>query len=364
MLPSPSAPGQAVPDERLVVPDALSFVSQSVGFGLNVACQEAATKRHCSFAATRTADAGVKWTRVGDARDVALDAGDAEPRVTFADEQHGWIYGPGLIETADGGVTWMPRPIAPRVPTVAARGNAVWATAVECSDDGCDVHVFRQTVGDATWHRRLTPVHSIGRSEAILTLVDPNHAFVLVVSEDPGRTVLLEVESYGDPRRAETFVGPGRAHRLPCDDPARVAADTRRVWLACTDPVGSSEQPTRLFTSGDSGANWRLVADTGNASGRKRIGNIPAGGMLGDLVALDAETLLMSRNAIHHPAPNTEALISRSATAGETWYTTMPNQDDALTLIFIDGQLGWALGPNSLFRTIDGGRTWIRTAHR
>ena len=88
-------------------PGSVTFASQTQGWVLGTAAQ--CTTRPCRSALIHTGDGGRTW------RAVATPPGEWNPdsrpgitRVRFADSRNGFVFGPGLFATHDGGGTWHP----------------------------------------------------------------------------------------------------------------------------------------------------------------------------------------------------------------------------------------------------------------
>ncbi|MCW5962391.1 MAG: hypothetical protein KIS76_19680, partial [Pyrinomonadaceae bacterium] len=56
--------------------------------------------------------------------------------------------------------------------------------------------------------------------------------------------------------------------------------------------------------------------------------------------------------------------IERSFDGGQSWYTSsIPGQDEKplglKSIVFLNETVGWAFGLTRIFKTVDGGDTWI-----
>jgi photosystem II stability/assembly factor-like uncharacterized protein len=106
------------------------------------------------------APAALDWRAQSDA-DTACADRPCLSSIRFANAQIGWLFGPALFHTGDGGHTWTRIPS----PTVAdleiANGVAMRITTADrdCGG-GCSFHVDRQSVGTSTWERLAATVYA------------------------------------------------------------------------------------------------------------------------------------------------------------------------------------------------------------
>ena len=63
-----------------------------------------------------------------------MEAGPGVTEVRFTDSSHGWVFGPALWSTSDGGATWTKEapPGGPQVLALAADADAIYAVVSPC----------------------------------------------------------------------------------------------------------------------------------------------------------------------------------------------------------------------------------------
>jgi hypothetical protein len=237
-------------------PWAASFVSPSTGFVLGgVGCSFGEGVQHpCRAVLMATRTAGASWTRLA-APDTTLAPmpGRGVRGVVFADPRDGWLFGPGLWSTHDGGAHWTRVVPKQQVVDVVAAGG--WAYAVASAKSaGIGVRatpLLRSPVGQDNWR----PVASL------LGTVAPDIPGLLVASGANVWAGLIPESSIGtssEPIELWRSVGGGAWQRLgeSCSGRASLmaAASSSDLVLLCG---GSHPQ---IGTSTDGGAHLKLVA--------------------------------------------------------------------------------------------------------
>jgi hypothetical protein len=158
-------------------PMSASFLSASSGFVLGgVGCKYG--NPVCRARLVATTDGGAHWHVVG-APDVLLfyGAGDLLTQasrvsgVVFANSRDGWLYGPGLYATHDGGAHWqrisLGGNIVPSlgggVTAVAASAGTAWAVVNPDRFHGLADELYRSPVGANAW----APVGTMTAAQAV-----------------------------------------------------------------------------------------------------------------------------------------------------------------------------------------------------
>ena len=118
-----------------------------------------------------TIDGGATWTSLPapDAldsaaqfdSDVACAARPCLSRVRFATSEIGWLFGPALFQTEDGGHTWTRIPSETVDDLEAANGVAMRITTPDrdCGG-GCEFHVDRLRSGSSAWEQLPTALYN------------------------------------------------------------------------------------------------------------------------------------------------------------------------------------------------------------
>ena len=160
-------------------PASASFPSPASGFVLGgVGCQP---QRACTARLVATTDGGARW-RFLTAPDVRLFDNAGNPltqasrvgSVVFASRRDGWLYGPGLWSTRDGGAHWrrisLGGAIVPSggggVVAMAASAGTAYAVVSPDPSRGRPDELFRSLAGRNAWAR----VGSLTADQAVLAV--------------------------------------------------------------------------------------------------------------------------------------------------------------------------------------------------
>jgi photosystem II stability/assembly factor-like uncharacterized protein len=295
----------------------VSFVDPRHGWAVGETCS-----LRCRTVVRRTSDGGRSWqpaaTLPGDweAEGDGQNPGQVD-RVSFADEKHGWLYGPNVWQTDDGGATWRHLPRIREVTDVEPRGRVVWMRAYD------PPAVWRGTIGGDDL--AVVP----GSDQASLrggtfVALDEEVAYHL---ESLAVTDLTDVFSSTHDGGVTWTRDASRCKR----GYATLAAHARdRLWLVCGSFVKDTAQT--LLRSDDGGRTWRHVPLPGR------------GGAVGDIVAF-------SDSYAWRSGANAGLLVTRDG--GTTWQAAaVTGKVSALT--FTDDRHGWAIADGVLWRTTDG----------
>ena len=264
-------------------------------------------------------------------------------RVTFASASDGWVYGPGLWATHDGGASWhRVATHGAEVNSLAVTGRHVLAVFVSCArrcPGSWPVRfgVYRASTGGDSW--RLVSGTS-GKGYAQLVIAGP-HAFVLQARLRSGGGSLL-VGPVG---------GPGRWRRspLPCPRlvPAAIAGTAAGLVLACEQAPGRHPVLVQLYRSSDGGAHWHHIAARYLEDGIGSLSVTPSGTIA--MAAMYTGLMISRDGGRTWQLPRS---VDRSATVagGTTVQAVMAT--DRLGLFIAQRYAAWI--------TSDGGRTWTR----
>jgi photosystem II stability/assembly factor-like uncharacterized protein len=122
----------------------------------------------------------------------------------FADASHGWLFGPGLWSTEDGGLTWVEQPVSGTVTDVEAADGEAYALVCTTGSASCPtMELLRTAVSGGSWSLVNLPAPLFFGSELA---VQGSAVFVmngasdqqgdqgssLLVSTDGGRTFAVE----------------------------------------------------------------------------------------------------------------------------------------------------------------------------
>ncbi|NEE00861.1 hypothetical protein [Phytoactinopolyspora halotolerans] len=307
----------------------------------------------------RTVDSGRTWSEIGSVP--APLAQPAEPGVTelaFADERHGWAYGPSLYSTRDGGRSWseeaIPEPGGHVVAMATSEGRMYMVVSpceVGTPPYDCDrpSTVWRSLIGSSTWIR--ASVELPVAYEARVAVSDG--AAYVVVPTEPGEPDVFYATTDGwrwSERSTPCRTGEGES----LVDVA--AMPGQRVALLCIGGAGWSKSVKRVFVSDDAG---QTTAPAGVA---------PEMGIRTQLAAGPDDTLLLA-------STSSGSWLYRNAGGGAEWTTPLEKADGGADwndpMLLDDGRgfvvhapAAWADGAGTLLTTRNGGQDWSPVAFR
>ena len=338
-------------------PASESFVSSAAGFVLGgVGCQP---RRACTARLVATTDGGVRWHFVS-APDVRLfnSAGDTLTQasrvgsVVFASRRDGWLYGPGLWSTRDGGAHWsrisLSGAIVPGggggVVSMAASAGTAYAVVSPDPFNGSPEELFSSPVGRNTWAR----VGGVTAEEGAVLAVSGRAAWFANGGGggDPGVTH-LQATTNGVRWRRSGFRCPGAGYGLR----AIAAASAAHVVFLCAGDGAAGSTGKQVLESANGGQSVRLT------------GQAPREGDPSGMAVPPGRPGLITLAAV-----SGASFLYRSDDGGQTWTgITVPGSGGGLpltSLSYVSRTVGWIVagGPGSgasrLLRTTNAGRTW------
>jgi photosystem II stability/assembly factor-like uncharacterized protein len=308
---------------------------------------------------SHTSDGGVTWSAPVTVTTLAAASESQGVAVRFADSQHGWVSGPGLFATADGGQSWQQAPVTGTVEPVAPAGGTAWALDYLCGNDqACAPTLIESPVATERW----APAGSqptLPAAPATLLRVSASSAFIVVASPRAVRARWFETQDGGATWRALTN---------PCgqSDFADVPAslEGRTIWVACGVEPSAGTELKQVFVSSDGGGTWQLRAQTADLAG-PAVGTLTQGGYVSDLQVVSSTLgfMALSRGG-----------ILRSADGGRTWSqvdlpaTTFGDLSPSLWVLDAShawveiGSGGYPEGWPGLFRSTNGGLRWSQVS--
>jgi photosystem II stability/assembly factor-like uncharacterized protein len=285
--------------------------------------------------------------------------------VRFADAANGWIFGPGLWVTHNGGASWRQLSTHGQMVTSleAADGRAVAVFATTTT-----FQVYTSAVGSDTWQ----PVPGAsGPASGGIDDVDRNPQ---VAIEGSIAYVASDGETADDTTNGGVLLSgpadgsaPWQRLPVPCprynDFPMPVAAAPGELVLGCGGSAAMGTSPKYVYRSTDGGHTWT----TGPAPGSPYTGELPEAGFLDDIAVTPAGAIVASgdreayfswdNGTTWHTPTALAAAVSRDAYAGEVLIgMTTSEQGFALPLTEIFD----ANGSSWIWMTYDAGHTWTR----
>jgi photosystem II stability/assembly factor-like uncharacterized protein len=337
----------APPDQPAIFSiEQLAFFDATHGWVLGSRCGG----QRCTLELHETKDGGATWRErpVPEFMRLANPADRrAASRLFFSGPDTGWIYGPGLYATRDGGRSWESVPTDGAVFFIAAAGPAMWRLEQPYAQVGPVVHTVLRVSADGgrMWGGALP---SPGRP---FDGYAPDRIFprdARVAYFDVGPPGALDIMATGDGGRT------WRRLAQPCSRfslGASLTVHARRLWLLCTGDPAVGTQAKQLFRSNDAGRTWDEMSD----SETRRPGGLAQLGYMSAPIALSPSRLV----AGHSRGP-----VIASDDAGRTWRAVLSDErfltNHVGPLVFHDDRHGWASVDNTVYLTRDGGRTWAQ----
>jgi photosystem II stability/assembly factor-like uncharacterized protein len=260
----------------------------------------------------------------------------------FADASHGWIFGPGLWSTDDGGLTWAQQRVSGTVTDVEAADGEAYALICPKGAASCPtMELLRTAVSGGSWSEVNLPAPLFVGSElavqgdAVFLMngtgdQQGDQGSSLLVSSDGGRTFAVE--------QSECTPGLG-GHVQPAITGGGV------LWESC--PTGMEAQGRQ---SDDYGATWHALFPNDEFSNELSF------------AAVSASTALV------WPVPPSGGL-ALTTDGGRTLHTVFqgPSGSDLLWVGYSDPSRAYLLLATNtppyggqLWKSNDGGATWAQ----
>jgi photosystem II stability/assembly factor-like uncharacterized protein len=302
-----------------------------------------------------TVDGGRTWTSLpapdaldaelyADAKFGPVAACAARPclsSVRFATPEVGWLYGPALFQTLDGGQTWTRIP-AERVTDVeAAHGIAMRVTSHDsgCAA-GCNYRIDRMDLDTTRWDR-------LARAPVS---VNPG---LLLQGEDTYAVNIPNWAGAGQSRLAVS--GNSGATWSEIDDPCPGHRSGYRTSAASAAPKGVLVVLC-VSVTGD-GAGVQISTDRGKTFGRRRA---VRGNSFGPIAAASADTIAIGYSTSQRFG------VTVTHDGGRTWRSTLAMPRASSRAANQSPSVGWqdahtgraSFDSDAIWTTRDGGDTW------
>jgi photosystem II stability/assembly factor-like uncharacterized protein len=319
----------------------LFFANQFRGWAIGSSCPQA---NNCPLQLRISDDGGHNWY-AGNAPNVqALGDGTAW-QIRFVSDQVGWLYGPQLYRTTDGGQTWTRVGLGHAVLSLAANGNSVWAIAADCSQGRCsNLSFYRSNDQGASWARDGAQPGMVGQGIQVLRVSDST-GWVLSWTPDgnaSGSFTSALAVTYNGGQSWQQLVRPCAPQTSLVDSAAALADGT--LWIVCGGDHAMGQMGKQVIISHDGGLHWSFPPDMPLSGYNSQIA------LAGDTHAWVA--------TVHGP-------LYESKNSGASWQTATSRGvvvdlagAGVSRVIFIDSQHGWAATDHAIFWTTDGGAHW------
>lgn len=307
-----------------------------------------------------TRDGGRSWAGLPAPQALIFGAtGDCErsacvSSIRFANEHVGWVFGPRLFVTTDGGAHWSEEP-SPPIGALEAVGGRVFRVVGDQPQPQClpycDFRVEEGTVGSSTWRPLPSPSFDGGSPQLML--------------EGPR----LYVAAFHNPAG-----GAGDAHASLVR-----SLDSGRTWQKLDDPCGvdaNGENDAYSFAAAPRRFLAVLCLGRGNSDSRFMVTSVDAGRTWSSHRQLPGGFPLKigagsSRAVSSWIAGNgRQNSIATTLDGGRTWKTalTIERPDGPTGPLFLgyqDDRTGRAIfGGGEIWTTRDGGLSWTATDFR
>jgi len=336
-----------------------SWISATEGWAL---AEQPCPTGTCARVA-RTTDGGQHWQVLpGPAAGVQGETTSCLTRtcvsqVSFASPAVGYLYGPSLLMTTDGGLTWHAEP-GQQTETLTVAGGQVYRVAYPYSGcpGPCQPVLQEAPPGSADWRTLIGPLAYPDRSGSAQIAVSGADVLVALYGSLAGPLVAhAYVYRSVDGGRTWTRAADPCAGFAPADQEddllAVAAAPGGFFGGVCVQRVDLS---TFVITSARAGANWRPAASR------------PRRQWPGILAMAGPGTI-----AVVTGPPGGNAALQVTTDGGRHWLTvatdtpglTAGSAPDGLSFETpLDGQ--WLGDPHGIWTTTDGGLRWTRMAFR
>jgi photosystem II stability/assembly factor-like uncharacterized protein len=267
--------------------------------------------------------------------------------VRFATPEIGWLFGPALFETRDGGHTWTRQNSDRVIDVEAAHGVAMrMTTADRDCGAGCAQYLDRLNAGARGWQR--LP----GR---------PIYQFPLLLLQGPD-TYVASIPN---------FAGAGEAD-------LRVSRDAGATWKEIGDPCTSGERGYRTASASaapggvivvlclsvdEQRGTIRVSTDRGETFGpRHEVPDVPLNALFSPVAAGSAQTIAVAYT------DQREYGVVITDDGGATWHTTLQPSEPPTRASAYPPTLGWqdaktarvSFNTDAIWTTRDSGRSWTR----
>lgn len=294
-------------------PASATFVSSTTGFVIGI---DSTCAANSCVAVARTTDEGAHWVALSSppaayvGRTGTSTGPPAVSKVRFADELDGWVYGPALFATHDGGATWQAEDLGGSVISLETSGGYVDAllspctTAEQCSGP---LHLYQAPVAGGSFSSVLTgpSTQSNAVTSSPLSLHAPVGFADMSGTSGPGQASIYATGNLANPSRWLAFPDPCAAS-TGSQLTSFVAPDTTKLFTLCAG-------------QGAAGSVTKAVVETQDGTSKLK-GAPPAEGDPEEIAAT-ADGVVVVTEA------SGASVIYRSSDSGSTW-TAVRTIDD------------------------------------
>lgn len=313
-------------------PADFSFIGANFGWALGSDCGSAP----CTAKVARTTNGGRTWHALPGLGGIKTneDDGNSVRAIRFGNQNDGWIFGPTLHATHNGGQSWKQIPTDGDVVALEQTKGMTWLVVSSCQAGGCKLSLWTAPSSSDKFVLR-SVIPGTDANEKTYQLVRAGSSYGWLSGWGNGDSEILRTTDAG--KTWQEIANPCKTQGNYRQRLSRY--DTHRLWLVCGTDAESDTQVSNVYHSTDAGSHW----------GSKNAG--PKNAQFTDLQAFGATQIgLLS----------TTDGVMRTNDGGITWTRVVPPTGDFGTgkLETIDFTNGWALGFGVIHYTRDRGRTW------
>ena len=314
-------------------------------------------------------DGGIVWSAVpapvGRPRSLAPGSYDClvhgcVSQIVFANPKEGYLFGPDLYTTGDGGRTWQRQAGKPTAALATVAPGVVWRLTYDgggCPGP-CGLSLLQQRVGSTTWATVRAPFDGSG---SVLT---PQ-----IVSTDSPRMLIAFYGNIadGEPSHVAFYITTnlGRSWSTRADPCGRTGITENDA--VDTSAAGPGVVVVECAAMGDTNTGFILESRDGSSTfGPRR----PIPSLFGNMVAaVSANTLVLATGPVGGAGPFTYK-VETSTNGGASWRTVVRDRETLTSSATGESYLGfvtstaghWIGFGNKLWTTTDGGEHWTASS--